>query len=180
MNSSLCLCSIRKSLSFEYTKQYMQIRGQSIQRPYKGGVMKRLLSVLFCIFATTAIAQAQFTVYFPQVADGNQSDGTRWGTIIVVTNPAPLGAGNSAGTLNFMKDDGTPLIISWQNYGGQGSDITPNSPSPSIHFQLAAGQTTVFLSAGELGQSTTSLQTGFAKLDGGPFSATVIFSEFGP
>jgi hypothetical protein len=142
--------------------------------------MKRILSVLFCISATAAICQAQLLLYFPQIADGIQSDGSRWGTIIVVTNPAPLGAGNSAGTLNFIKDDGTPLIISWQNYGGQGSDITPNSPSPSIHFQLAAGQTTVFLSAGELGQSTTSLQTGFAKLEGGPFSATVIFSEFGP
>jgi len=142
--------------------------------------MKRLLSVLFCIFATTAIAQAQNIVYFPQVADGTQSDGSRWGTIIVVTNPAPLGAGNSAGTLNFIKDDGTPLIIKWQNYGGRGSDLT-NSPSPSIHFELAAGQTTVFISAGELGQSTTSLQTGFATLDSiTPFSATVIFSEFGP
>ena len=142
--------------------------------------MKRILSVFFCIFAITAIAQAQNTVYFPQVADGTQSDGTRWGTIIVVTNPAPMGAGNSAGTFNFMKDDGTPLVIRWQNWGGQGSDIGP-SPSPSIQFQLAAGQTTVFLSAGELGQSTTSLQTGFAKLDSNtPFSATVIFSEFGP
>jgi hypothetical protein len=141
--------------------------------------MQRILSVLFYIFATTAITQAQSLLYFPQVADGGQSDGARWGTIIAITNPAPLGTGNSAGTLNFIKDDGTPLIINWQNYGGQGSDLT-NSPSPSIHFQLAAGQTTVFIAAGELGQSTTSLQTGFAKLDGGPFSATAIFSEFGP
>jgi hypothetical protein len=142
--------------------------------------MKRILSVLFCISATAAICQAQSLLYFPQIADGIQSDGSRWGTIIIVTNPAPLGAGNSAGTLNFIKDDGTPLVIRWQNWGGQGSDIGP-SPSPSIQFQLAAGQTTVFLSAGELGQSTTSLQTGFAKLDSNtPFSATVIFSEFGP
>ena len=144
--------------------------------------MKRIFPVLFCISATAAICQAQSTqsiVYFPQIAEGVQSDGTRWGAIIAITNPAAPGAGNSAGTLTFLKDDGTPWVINWQQYGGQGSLDSTNSFS--IHFQLAAGQTTVFISPGELGQSATPLQTGFAKLDSiTPFSATVIFSEFGP
>src|SRR5438105_2866497 len=139
--------------------------------------MKRILSVLFWVLATAAICQPQSIQYFPQIAEGVQPGGIQWGMLIAITNPSTTFA---SGTLALMKDDGTPFPIRFGQGGGQSGFENPNQPS--ITFQLPPGQTTVFTSPGESGQSTTSLQTGFAMLFSNPvpLSATVIFSEFAP
>jgi hypothetical protein len=134
--------------------------------------MKRKLSVLFFIVTTAAICSAQSTLYFPQVAEGVQADGTQWGMIVAVTNPATQ---VTTFTLGVMKDDGTPWIINWQQNGC----AQENGNQSSIVCDLGPGHTALLISPGESGHSTTSLQTGFATVSSGPFpvSATAIFSE---
>ena len=126
--------------------------------------MKRVLSVVIYCSLTAAICTAQSVMYFPQVAEGIQSGGIQWGTIIAITNPAPPGSGNSTGTLNFMKDDGTPWTINWRQYGGQGSLGSTNSFV--IQFQLAAGQTAAQIWTPPLrARRRRSLEAGRSKSD---------------
>ena len=136
--------------------------------------MKRVLSVLFLLLATTAICTAQSTLYFPQIAEGVQANGIQWGMIVAVTNPDTM---VQSFTLDVTKDDGTPWTINWQEYGC----LQEPGNQPSIICDLGPGHTGLLISPGELGQSTTSLQTGWAKIiTTPPVSATAIFSEFGP
>jgi hypothetical protein len=143
----------------------------------KEEIMKRVLSVVFYIFATMGICTGQSTLYFPQIAEGVQSDGIDWGMIIAITNSGGM---NANVTLTLLKEDGTPFPpINLKQYGAGGPQ---NLNQSSITFQLTVGQTTVFISPGESGQSTTALQTGYAVVTSNPSSVagTVIFSEVGP
>jgi hypothetical protein len=139
--------------------------------------MKRILSVVFCCLVTAATCTAQSTLYFPQIAEGVQTDGTQWGMIIAVTNPTTT---VTAFELDVMKDDGTPWTISWQQDGC----FQESGNQSSIICDLGPGHTALFISPGESGHSTTPLQTGSAKINQAstdpPVSGTAIFSEVGP
>jgi hypothetical protein len=136
--------------------------------------MKRILSVVVCGLVTAAICTAQSTLYFPQIAEGVQANGIQWGMIIAVTNPDTV---VQAFTFGVMKDDGTPWTINWQQNGC----LQEEGNQPSILCDLGPGHTALLISPGESGHSTTSLQTGFAKLvTTPPVSGTAIFSESGP
>jgi hypothetical protein len=140
--------------------------------------VKRIVLVLCCIVATAAISTAQQAVlYFPQIAEGVQADGTQWGTIIAVTNPGTQVTGF---TLNVVKDDGTPWTINWQQNGCS----FDNPDQPSFICQLGPGQAALLITPGESGHSTTPLQTGYATIvfssSTPTVSASAIFSEVGP
>jgi hypothetical protein len=137
--------------------------------------MKRILSVVVCSLVTAAICTAQSTtLYFPQIAEGVQTNGIQWGMIIAVTNPDTVVQGF---LLSVMKDNGTPWTINWQQNGC----FQEEGNQPSIVCDLGPGHTALLISPGESGHSTTSLQTGFAILTTNPpVSATAIFSESGP
>ena len=61
--------------------------------------MKRVLLSVIWILTATVICSAQTSFYFPQVADGIQSDGISWKTTLFVTNPAVVGTANAAVTI---------------------------------------------------------------------------------
>lgn len=151
----------------------------------------RILFVLLCILAMTAICSAQNVLYFPQTADGIQSDGISWGMMIAITNPAAPGTPAANGTLITRRDNGMegppPGGRGWIVYG----HITPPFlGGTEIPFQLAGGQTIVFISPCESGQnqfcqsqSTAPypVYTGSATVTSDlPLVGTLIFSEFGP
>jgi hypothetical protein len=135
--------------------------------------MKRVLWILFCILATTTICTAQSVLYFPQIAEGVQAGGFGWGIVIAITNPAAPGTAVASGALALTKDDGTPFTMTLKNGN---SSITGDT----FPFQLGGGQITIFLSAGESGQSSAPLATGFATVSSNlPVAGGVIFSEQG-
>ena len=95
--------------------------------------MKRVLWVLFCIFAITTICTAQSVLYFPQIVEG-QGGGFVWGSGIILTNTAAPGTAVASGTLTLTKDDGTAWSLPL-------TDLQGNSlGSGSVSFQLAGGQ----------------------------------------
>ncbi len=124
--------------------------------------MKRILAILFWLFSGSIVCLAQQTYYLPQIADG-PSGGTTWVTAVAVTNPAAPNTPAVSGTLTFTKDDGTPFNLF----------LTDSSLKPvivtngAVSFQIAGGQTRIYISTG----FSPSVTTGYATVTS---TATVV------
>src|SRR5213593_3394840 len=105
--------------------------------------MKRIFWSLVWILVTCIFCSAENTLYFPQIADGFQTNGTVWITGIAITNTAAQGTALASGTITFTQENGTPWVIGYND--GQGG---PNASGSSIPFQVAGGQTKLFVSKG--------------------------------
>ena len=131
--------------------------------------MKRVLLSVIWILTATVICSAQTSFYFPQVADGIQSDGISWKTTLFVTNPAVVGTANAAVTIEFTTSAGAPFNLSFDGTGFTASGNT-------VTFQISGGQTRKIVS-----RATGALAVGYAKLTStGNVAGTAIFSEFAP
>jgi len=140
--------------------------------------MNRIVAVVFCILAAATVCAAQSVLYFPQVADGNQSGGFVWGTIFVITNPAALGTAAASGTLTLTKDDGTPWPKTLVDVNG-----TSVGFASTFSFQLAGGQTKILLTLGAASPDNYSipLAAGFATVTSNlPLAGGLVFDERGP
>ena len=130
--------------------------------------MKRIFLVVFWVLTAAAIASAQTTGYFPQIADGVQGGGITWKTTIYVTNPAPSGTSPAAVNITFTASNGSPFNISFVDSAGAAAG------TGSLSFTISGGQTQKFVSTG-----TGALSIGFGTLSA---TATVfgnaVFSEF--
>lgn len=154
-------------------------RGSAIlstrQSPDRRRKMKRVLWVLFCIFAITTICTAQSVLYFPQIVEG-QAGGFVWGSGIILTNTAAPGTAVASGTLTLTKDDGTPWSLPL-------TDLQGNSlGSGSVSFQLAGGQATLFLTPALADHQTDTLPltSGFATVTSNvPLAGSALFDEHG-
>jgi hypothetical protein len=115
--------------------------------------MKNILwSLVFMLFAA-GICSAQSTLYFPQFVDGIQGgNGIVWWTTIGVSNPADPGTAIASGTVALTKNDGTPMNITLFDLSGKAGNT----------FQLAGGQTKVFVSPATISPTPSPLVAGFA------------------
>src|SRR5262245_30468444 len=120
--------------------------------------MKRILLVFAWIVTVSTFSSAQ-TIFFPQVANGVQPDGTIWKTTIYLTNPAGVGGPSASGTITFTQENssdpsaaGQPFNITILDESGQG--VGGVNPVP---FAMAPGQSRKFISTG-----TGEYQSGFA------------------
>ena len=131
--------------------------------------MKLFFSTVFWILTITAISSAQTTLYYPQIANGQQGGGISWVTWILITNS---GTSPTSGSILFTQDNGTPFNISFFDAD------TGNQPGGSgniILFQLEVGQTRIYLSSG-----AGPLTVGFGTLSSGSrVTSTAVFSEYG-
>ena len=128
--------------------------------------MKRLASILFWIFTATAICSAQ-TLYYPQIANGQQGGGVSWVTWIFVNN---ANATTATGSMKFTQDNGTPFNISFID-AATGKPATLGNILP---FDVGAGQTHVYLSTG-----AGPLLHGFGTLTSAVrLTSTAVFSKY--
>ena len=132
--------------------------------------MKRIFATLFLLLSGSIVCLAQQTTYLPQIADGLAGT-TGWVTAVAVSNPAAPGTAAVSGSVTFTKDDGTAWNLALTN-----SSLQPVSVvNGSVSFQIAGGQTRVFISTG----FSPGITTGYATVTS---TATVvtgaIFSEF--
>lgn len=131
--------------------------------------MKRLFLTLVWILTAAVLGHAQTTGYFPQIANGIQSDGVTWKTTIFVTNPAPSGSSPATGTITFTASNGSPFAISFVD-----STDAPAGSGNTISFTISGGQTRKFVSTG-----TGALAIGFGTLSAtATVFGTAVFSEF--
>jgi hypothetical protein len=130
--------------------------------------MKRVLLTLVWILIATVICSAQTTLYFPQVANGIQSDGVSWKTTLFITNTAAANASNSNVTIAFTTSQGAPYDIA---FTGTGFSSTSNTVSMTI----AGGQSRKLVSSGAGG-----LTIGYATMSvtSADVTGTAVFSEF--
>ncbi len=130
--------------------------------------MKRFLVTLVWILTAAVLASAQTTGYFPQIANGIQSDGVTWKTTIYITNPAPSGGSPAAGTITFTASNGSPFQISFVDSAGAAAG------TGTVSFSISGGQTRKYVSTG-----TGALSIGFGTLSSsGTIIGTAVFSEF--
>jgi hypothetical protein len=131
--------------------------------------MKRFVVILLWIFSAAALASAQTTGYFPQIANGIQSDGITWKTTIYITNPAPSGSAPVSGTISFTASNGSPFNIAFVDSIG-----APAGSGGTISFSITGGQTRKYVSTG-----AGALSIGFGTLSAnGTVIGTAVFSEF--
>jgi hypothetical protein len=131
--------------------------------------MKRTVLILTWIFISTVLCSAQTTFYFPQIADGIQSDGITWKTTIFITNPAAAGTSTASGTITFTTSAGGPFSISFVD----GSGATVGSGN-TIPFSISGGQARKYVSSG-----SGALSVGYAVVNSSaPITGTAVFSEF--
>ena len=130
--------------------------------------MKRFVVTLLWILVTAALASAQSTGYFPQIANGIQNDGVTWKTTIYVTNPAPSGTFEANGTVTFTTSNGSSFPISFIDSTGA------SAGTGTISFSLTGGQTKKFVSTG-----TGALVVGYGTLSSNfTVYGVALFSEF--
>src|SRR5262245_16495704 len=126
--------------------------------------MKRVLFSLVWILSATVICSAQTTFYFPQVADGIQSDGILWKTTIFITN---TGVAPADVKMEFTTSSGAPFNLSFDGSGFTSSGNT-------VTFQITGGQSRKLVSKG-----SGALTVGYGKVSSpGTVAGTAVFSEF--
>ena len=126
--------------------------------------MKRVLFSLVWILSATVICSAQTTFYFPQVADGIQSDGISWKTTIFITN---TGVAPADVKMEFTTSSGAPFNLLFDGSGFTSSGNT-------VTFQITGGQSRKLVSKG-----SGALTVGYAKVSSpGTVAGTAVFSEF--
>jgi hypothetical protein len=131
--------------------------------------MRRIFWSAVWILMTCVFCSAQNTLYFPQIADGFSTNGTAWVTGIGVTNTAAPGTATASGTITLTKDDGTPWTVSFSD-----DQNRPVATGSSIPFQIAGGQTRLFIS-----RASESLTSGFATVTSTlPVVGATLFIEF--
>jgi hypothetical protein len=132
--------------------------------------MKRIFWTAFWILLATTLCSAQTTLYFPQIADGQQG-GFGWVTAVAITNAAAPGTSLATGTLSFTKDDGTAFNITLVDV--QGAPVAVSGGS--VPFQIAGGQTKLYLSTGIAPLITVGYATVTSNL---PVTGGAIFFEY--
>ena len=131
--------------------------------------MRRILSSVVWILATCVFCSAQNTLYFPQIANGFVTNGTIWVTAIAITNTAASGTATASGTITLTQDNGTPWSVAFNDEQNR-----PVANGSSVPFQVAGGQTRLFVSTG-----VAPLNTGFASVTSNlPVAAATVFFEF--
>src|SRR5262245_42360615 len=111
----------------------------------RGATMKRSVLTLVFVLSASAVASAQTTLYFPQVANGffgSQS----FKTTILLANPGGAGSPAVSGaiTLTNTGPNGGPLNVPFVNSAG-----APVGSGNVIPFQLAGGQSLKYTSTGQ-------------------------------
>src|SRR5437016_3003347 len=139
----------------------------------KNILVKNILLSVVVVFCAAGICSAQTTLYFPQFVDGTADrNSVVWSTVIVVTNPAVVGAPAASGTITLTKDSGAPMNIGLSD---------PISGAVGGTFQLAGGQTKFFFSPTTGSVGPQPLNSGFATITSNlPVTAALIFIEYGP
>jgi hypothetical protein len=101
--------------------------------------IKNIVWNLVFVLFPVGICSAQSVLYFPQFVDGSQTPlaAVGWTTALTITNPSAPGTPPATGTITLSNDDGTSMNITLLDENG--------APAPNT-FQLAGGQTKVFLS----------------------------------
>src|SRR5437870_4696910 len=131
--------------------------------------MRRILSSVVWILATCVCCSAQNTLYFPQIANGFVANGTVWVTAIAITNTAASGSATANGTITLTQDNGTAWAVAFND-----DQNRPVANGSSVPFQVAGGQTRLFVSTG-----AALLNTGFATVTSNlPVAGAVVFFEF--
>jgi hypothetical protein len=132
--------------------------------------MKNILWSWACVLFAVSICPAQSVLYFPHFVDGSQGEGTGWGTVIAITNPAAIGTPAATGSITLMKEDGTPMDLGF-------TDDTGN-PVPNT-FELGGGQVKFFSSANNSAKTQLPLSVGFVTITSNlPITGTSVFQEF--
>jgi hypothetical protein len=134
--------------------------------------MKRAVLILIWIFATTVIASAQTTFFYPHVINGLLGIVT-WRTTILLTNPST--STTAVGAITFTKDN-TDLIASGSTWPVALTDENNFTMTSSVFtFTLPPGATRKWVTS-----STGGLISGFANVttNVGTVTGTAIFSEF--
>ena len=109
------------------------------------------------------------TFYYPQIADGSQTNGVFWKSTIFLYNPSATDT--AIGTVTFAKSNGASFPIAFLNEAGQ-----PANSGNTISFNLGPGMTRKYVSSA--GQA---LEVGFATVTSSAIiTGTAIFSEFAP
>src|SRR5438876_2879194 len=134
--------------------------------------MKKIFSSLVLALLTVGVCSAQSTLYFPQFVDGTQDQNSVvWWTTIGVSNPADPGSPIASGTITLTNNDGTPMNITLFDLSGKAGNT----------FQLAGGQTKVFLSPSTGSPAPRPLVAGFATVTSNlPVVGFLTFLEGGP
>ena len=133
--------------------------------------MKRAVLILFWIFATTLVASAQTTFFYPHVLNGGLGIVT-WRTTIILTNPTSTTA---VGAITFTKDN-PDLIASGSTWALALTDQNAFTITSSVFsFTLPPGATRKWVTS-----STGGLISGFANVttNAGIVTGTAIFSEY--
>jgi hypothetical protein len=132
--------------------------------------MRRILWTVAVTLATSGFCSAQNTIYIPQVANGFDPTANAWISAIAIENTAALGTALASGTIALTKDNGTPWSLVFNDE--QNNQVVNGS---SIPFQIAGGQSRVFVTTG-FGSAVT---TGFATVTSNvPVVAGVVFIQF--
>jgi hypothetical protein len=132
-------------------------------------MVKRTLGIIVVILVSAVICSAQSVVYLPQYVDGTPGGGGFWGSIIAVSNAAAPGTPISNGTVTVNRDDGTPLTVAF---------VDENGAPTTNAFQLAGGQTKIFLSPTLAGNGLPPFNVGFATVSSDlPVTAGLVFVE---
>lgn len=132
--------------------------------------MKRVLLTLVWILTATVVCSAQKTFYFPQIADGIQTDGVSWKTTLFITNTAAANASNGDVTITFTTSQGAPFGIAFTGTGFTSSGNT-------VSMTIAGGQSRKLVSTG-----AGALTVGYATISAASadVTGTAVFSEFTP
>jgi len=133
--------------------------------------MRNALFVALFIFAAAVAASAQSrSIYFPQIADGNEGGGFFWKTTIFLTNPALPGSPAVSGTIDFVAANGAPIPVSFVDESGQPA-------GRPIAFSLGPTQTKKFVST----SAAPVINVGLAAVtSNGDLAGTAVFSRYGP
>jgi hypothetical protein len=143
----------------------------SYKQSAKGENMKRAVLIGIWIFATTLIASAQTTFFYPHVLNGVLGIVT-WRTTILLTNPTSTTA---VGAITFTKDN-VDLIASGSTWAVALTDENNFTITSSVFsFTLPPGATRKWVTS-----SAGGLISGFANVttNTGTVTGTAIFSEF--
>ena len=87
----------------------LDIKAKYLGRAIRVGLMITVIGCLDNVFGQTT---AQTTFYFPQVAVGQNADGTQYLTYVALTNPS---ASVASGKFQFRRDNGSALSVSSSN-----------------------------------------------------------------
>src|SRR5262245_31242463 len=129
--------------------------------------MHRFFVTLGIMLLFAGASFAQQTTYFPQVANGMESNGqSHWHTSIFIDNQ---GASTVSGTINLVNSDGTPMQALFVDEDGNGA-----ARNGQITFQLGPGQSHKFTST-----ATNPLQVGYGVMTtNGQVASNVVFSHY--